>query len=96
MRTTRNQNLIAIAFLCGLCLTGIFPPKAWAATVVITTGPGRYYHHGVYYKYHPMFGGYYNYYHGGRYYVYYYNGNYYNRRIWVAPAKGRRGYYRYW
>jgi len=94
MKTTPKQHLLRIALLCAICLASLIPAKAPAATVVVTTG--RYYHGGAYYRYHPMFGGYYNYHYGGRYYAYYANGNYYNRRVWVAPAGRRRGYYRYW
>jgi len=95
MKNTRRQ-LLKIALFCALGIAGLIPVKASAATVIVTTGRGRYYHGGVYYAYHPMWGGYYNYHYGGRYYVYSYNGGYYNHRVWVAPARGRRGYYRYW
>jgi hypothetical protein len=95
MKTTRKQNLLAFALLCALGLISLFPAQTSAATVVVATGRGRYYHHGAYYNYHPRYGGYYNYSYGGRYYVYYNNGRYYNHRVWVAPKGGRRGYYRY-
>jgi len=95
MKPIRTKNLLAVAVFCALGLFSLFPAKTSAATVVISTGRGRYYHHGAYYKYHTPYGGYYNYYYGGRYYVYNYNGYYYNHRVWVAPKGGKPGYYRY-
>ncbi len=95
MKTTRKRNLMAIALFCALGITGLFPAKVSAATVVVRTGPGRYYYHGSYYKYH--YGrGYYNYYYRNQYYLYYNRGSYYNNRIWVVSSYGRPAYYRYW
>jgi len=96
MKNIRKKQFLKIALLCALSLISLMPAKASAATVVVVSGRGRYYHGGVYYKYHPMWGGYYNYSYGGRYYVYYDSGYYYNHRVWVAPKGKRRGYYRYW
>lgn len=97
MKTTPRKQLLKIALFCALTIAGLIPAKASAATVIVTTGRGRYYHNGAYYMYHPMFGGYYNYTYRGRYYMYYYKGGYYNHRVVVAPARGRRVVvYRYW
>jgi hypothetical protein len=95
MKKTPKQKLLAVALVCALCLAGLFPTKASAATVVVTSGRGRYYHHGSYYPYHYK-GGYYNYHYHGNYYLYHHRGHYYNSRVWVAPVNGHRGYYRYW
>ena len=50
MKTIRKHNILGIAVLCVICLTGLFPEKASAATVVVATGKGRYYYHGHYYS----------------------------------------------
>jgi hypothetical protein len=95
MKTKHRQNLLAVALICTLGLISLIPAKTSAATVVITTGPGRYYYNGAYYPYHYG-NGYYNYRVGKHYYLYSHGGYYYNKRIWVAPKNGRRGYYRYY
>ena len=94
MKNTSKRNILSVALLCALCLAGLFPAKASAATVIVTSGRGRYYYHGSYYAYHYN-SGYYNYHYHNHYYRYYHGGYYYNHRVWVAPKNGRRGYYRY-
>lgn len=95
MKTTRKYNLLAVALICALGLISLLPAKTSAATVVVSNGRGRYYYHGAYYPYHHG-NGYYNYRVGGHYYLYHHGGYYYNKRVWVAPKGGRRGYYRYY